>query len=141
MIIFDDPKWQLKMNDYISIIKAQFGGFWNLFFIIGVLVVCLRFSDAEWGTSDLEIRLQNALYLFGSIIFLSAIFAIIRGITLKIKPLQIKYGHPYFNAIMLAAKYGFVTGGVLVTIIGVLMVEDFFKPFNAFIEQLLSIFG
>jgi hypothetical protein len=129
------------MSDYSSTMKSEFGGFWNSALIIAVLALCLRFSDAVWGTADLEIRLRNAFYLFGSILSLSAIFVIIRAISLKIFPPQIKYGHPYFNAMMIAAKYGFVTGGILVTTIGALMIQDFFKPFKDFINQILSFFG
>jgi hypothetical protein len=129
------------MSDYTNTIKTEFGGLLNSLLIILVLIVCLRFSDAAWGTADVQMRFLRALYMFGSIISLSVIFVIIRAISLKVHPLQIKYGHPYFKAIMISAKYGFVTGGILVAIAGILIVNDFLDPFKDFIELTLSIFG
>jgi len=127
------------MSDYSSVIKSEFSGFWNLVFIIAVLVVCLRFSDAAWGSADFDLRLQGTFYLFGLVIALSSLFAIFRLILLKLKPPQHKYGHPYLTAIARAFKYGFVLGGLLVTTIGVLMVDNFLNPFQDLIDRVFSI--
>jgi len=124
---------------YSSVIKSVFGGFWNKLFIIAVFVVCFRFSDAVWGSADFQMRLQTTSLLLGSIFSLSVIFALISAILLKINPPHAKYGHPYLDGVARAAKYGFMIGGLSLTMIGILMVDGFLDPFKDLIELLLSI--
>lgn len=119
-------------------LKIRFGGFWNSLVILLVLIICLRFSSIQLTGEPLWSSIACSFYLFLVCIgvgFITAILKVILG---------------YFNDtasrltkaanFTLGLKYGFVSAGMLVFIVGVFHLDDFIGPFQLIVDAVFANF-
>jgi hypothetical protein len=126
--------------DWVDEFKKRFGGFWNTIFLILVLIVCLRFSGAEWKDKELQERLLYALYLVLGVISTGIFFGIGTAVLKRFK--RSGYATPNTPVDFVSGlKYGTVLGTVVVFTIGLLMVDDYLGPIKELVDVVIKKIG
>lgn len=119
-----------------SEIKMRFGGFWNSLILLFVIIVCLRFSSLELVDADLTKRVLCALHLFFG--------CVAAGILLGILKIFLAFSNQTYTRapasanFVLGLKYGIVAGGLMILIVGVLQLNNFFGVFQPMVNGLLA---
>ena len=126
--------------DWVNELKKKFGGFGNTVFLILGLVVCLRFSGAEWKDRELFDRLLFALYLVLGVILTGIIFGIGTAVLRRFK--RTAYSAPNTPADFVSGlKYGMVLGTIVVFTVGLLMVDDYLSPIKELFDTIVKKIG
>lgn len=118
-------------------IKKRFGGGWNTILLILILMVCLRFSGAEWKEEGLDVRFLRGIYLLLAVIGLGILIA---GIKLFIARLDSpSYWMNSADEVFASGlKLGILVGGIFVFFVGILLVDNFLGPFQGVIDTILE---
>lgn len=117
-----------------SEIKAKLGGFWNSFLLLLIVIICLRFSSIELAGESLAAKVTCAFYLFVSCLGAGVVMGFIKMLlSFSTEP----YARaPKSTSFALGMKYGIVTAGVLVFIVGFINLENFLGPFQVLVDAL-----
>jgi len=116
--------------------RMRFGGFWNSLILLFVIIVCLRFSSLEFADENLTKRVFCALHLF--------LGCIATGVLLGILKIFLAFSNQTYTRAPASAnfarglKYGIVTGGLMILIVGVLQLNNFLGVFQPILNGLLA---
>ena len=114
----------MSLSDEIG---KRFGGLKNALLLLTGVVLVMRFAGAEWHENGLEVQLLRSLWLFLGCFGVGLLFALGRLIASRIGS---NYSRPPAVAdVAWGLKYGFAVGVLLVFVTGVLLVDDYLKPF------------
>lgn len=119
-----------------SEIRTRFGGLWNSLVLLFVIIVCLRFSSLEFADEGLSKRIFCAIHLFVGCIaagFLLGILRIFLGFSNETHTRA-----PASANFASGLKYGIVSGGLLIMIVGALQLNNFFGVFQPIITGLIT---
>ena len=96
-----------------SEMRAKFGGLWNSFLLLFVVIVCMRFSGLEQAGESLSEKILCGIHLFLGCIAAGILLGILRSANFT-----------------QGLKYGIVGGGVLIFLIGLLHFDNFLGVFQ-----------
>ncbi|UJP06199.1 MAG: hypothetical protein LZF61_04270 [Nitrosomonas sp.] len=119
-----------------SEIRTRFGGFWNALILLFVIVVCLRFSSLELADENLIKRILCATHLFMG--------CVAAGFLLGILRIFLGFSNDTYTRAPASAnftsgmKYGIVSGGLLIMIVGALQLNNFFGVFQPIVSGLIA---
>lgn len=119
-----------------SEIRARFGGIWNSLTLLFVIVVCLRFAGLEFADESLIKRIFCAIHLFMGCVaagFLLGILRIFLGFSNETHTRA-----PASANFARGLKYGIVSGGLLIMLVGALQLNNFFGVFQPIITGLVA---
>lgn len=119
-----------------SEMKARFGGFWNSFLLLLVVIVCLRFSSIEFAGEDLVTRLTCSLHLIFICIGAGIFMAIVKLILAFSNEPYARF--PKATSFAFGLKYGIITAGVLIFIIGLIQLDNFLGPFQPLVDAFFA---
>ena len=111
-----------------SEMRAKFGGLWNSFLLLFVVIVCMRFSGLEQAGERLSEKILCGIHLF--------LGCIAAGILLGILRIFLGFSNDTYTRAPASAnftqglKYGIVGGGVLIFLIGLLHFDNFLGVFQ-----------
>lgn len=119
-----------------SEIRSKFGGFWNSLILLFVIIVCLRFSSLELADESLTKRILCAANLFMG--------CLAAGFLLGILRIFLGFSNETYTRAPASAnftrglKYGIVSGGLLIMLVGALQLENFFGVFQPVVTGVIS---
>lgn len=119
-----------------SEIRSRFGGFWNSLILLFVIIVCLRFSSLEFADESLTKRIFCAIHLFMG--------CIAAGFLLGILRIFLGFSNETYTRAPASAnftrglKYGVVSGGLLIMLVGALQLNNFFGVFQPIVTGLVT---
>jgi hypothetical protein len=124
--------------DVLDQIKKRFGGTLNAVLLIAILMVCIRFSGAEWAEEVLGVRLLRALYIIAGAIGFGLLFAAV-SVAIAYYGSTSAFRMNRVDEVGVSAfKKGVVIAGIVVFTVGLLLVKDYLGPFQKVIDTLVE---
>jgi len=127
--------------DWVEEFKKRFGGFWNTILLVTGLVICLRFTGAEWKDQALALRLLYALYLVLGVTALGIAWGTAAVILGRVRSGTSFLAPRTASHFVSGMKYGLTVGIVIVFTVGLLMVEDYLGPLKELFDVLVKKIG
>ncbi len=119
-----------------SEMRARFGGIWNSFLLLLVIIICLRFASIAFADDDLGTRVHCSIHLFlgclaaGFLMGLLRMFLATTNDTYTRAPASANFAS--------GLKYGILAGGFLILIAGIVQLEGFLGPFQPILDLIFS---
>ena len=129
----------MAVSDLAYELNKRFSGGWNSLILVLLVIICLRFSGAEWKDEVLGIRLLYSLYILFAVAGLGIVFASAKVLLIRFG--HHTYGYTYSDAIAGGLKYGVNAGTIIVFAIGILMVDNYLGPVKDILDVALKKIG
>ena len=117
-------------------LKAKFGGIWNSLALLFVVIVCLRFSSIELAEENLVTRLTCSLHLFLICLGAGVLMAFIKLLLAFSNEPYARF--PKATNFALGLKYGIITTGILIFVIGLIQLDNFLGPFQPLVDTFFA---